>query len=624
MGWNMIRTLRLLTLLLVCPVSVWATAYTSTQAGDFNSATTWGGGGYPVDGDTAIIATGHAITATTPVTVGTSGATGTTAVTLQGTGSLSISSSFNCRGNLLQQRGSTVTGLPGGSLVLDAPAGSQYKWVTNTTGTGAANAVISGTSWTAGSFFTVDGNGGRGGSNGFIDFSDTNSALYTAVNFNYAKLQNLGSASVKAFYHYVQTTGSISTLNHVIFSNVGRVDIDAAQGGADWNYVDIRTPLNTSFVGVWNGGGAAPTYTRSYQNITVYNPSTTIMPLQINGRLTKLENITTYNADITLAANTRNTVANKIFQMHDRTSGSSSISVYTNSKNTVQNSIFLKHTTNQHIFSEIVGANADGVNEFNSNISDGDNYFSLDTGDVVICSAPVSAKYNLMINGVGVGSIPQTSAATIIFDNNTMFNSWGQALGEASGWATSHVSTRNNIFASQGEGVHQLSVFVPQSGWTLDYNVGWDNTVASTPNYSYASGAYVPNVTHPTAGVVSYLGKARYGAWFTSGSYGDDGKGAHDLFVNPGFIDSSRTVRGYGSWADVQTAAREMVSVNGVAYDGSTTTATTKTIDSALAWIRYGFTPTNPALRGTGYGGVDIGAMDVVTLGDPAALLMVQ
>ncbi len=50
--------------LLIFSLSLFSTTYTSTRSGDWNNAATWGGGGYPIAGDDAIISDGHTVTLT--------------------------------------------------------------------------------------------------------------------------------------------------------------------------------------------------------------------------------------------------------------------------------------------------------------------------------------------------------------------------------------------------------------------------------------------------------------------------------------------------------------------------------------------------------------------------------
>ena len=56
------------------------TAYTSAQSGNWSEVATWGGGGFPIDGDTAIIADTHVVEVDGDITVGTNPANNTTYV----------------------------------------------------------------------------------------------------------------------------------------------------------------------------------------------------------------------------------------------------------------------------------------------------------------------------------------------------------------------------------------------------------------------------------------------------------------------------------------------------------------------------------------------------------------
>lgn len=77
------------------------TAYTSSTSGNWNAAATWGGAGYPVDGDTCVIASGHTITITADAACGVQ--TGTTiGVDVLGTNSTTY-------GKLVLNTGCTLT-----------------------------------------------------------------------------------------------------------------------------------------------------------------------------------------------------------------------------------------------------------------------------------------------------------------------------------------------------------------------------------------------------------------------------------------------------------------------------------------------------------------------------------
>ncbi|MBI5826707.1 MAG: hypothetical protein HZB22_03120 [Deltaproteobacteria bacterium] len=112
--------------------------------------------------------------------------------------------------------------------------------------------------------------------------------------------------------------------------------------------------------------------------------------------------------------------------------------------------------------------------------------------------------------------------------------------------------------------------------------------------------------------------------WSTAGAkYGDADKGANDLSQNPNFRDASRTGATWdtslGGAGTLTNTAAELVKLNGFDSSGAVATYNTAYNTAAfLAYIRFGFTPTNQALKGAGDpadGSPDIGAEAVAALG---------
>jgi len=65
------KNLWLIVLILLIAPPIYGAAYTSTQSGDWSVVATWGGGGFPADGDTATISAGHTVFVDGDITVGT-------------------------------------------------------------------------------------------------------------------------------------------------------------------------------------------------------------------------------------------------------------------------------------------------------------------------------------------------------------------------------------------------------------------------------------------------------------------------------------------------------------------------------------------------------------------------
>ena len=95
----------------------------------------------------------------------------------------------------------------------------------------------------------------------------------------------------------------------------------------------------------------------------------------------------------------------------------------------------------------------------------------------------------------------------------------------------------------------------------------------------------------------------------------------------PTFVDSTRNLAAWGAarGADgtVQGAIDLLLAING--YDAATKTqngtASGVTVPDLVSWVRAGYVPTTAELAGTGYLGVDIGAMDVGSADDTAPVL---
>lgn len=107
------------------------TAYTSSGSGNWNTAATWGGSGYPQTGDTATIANGHTITI--PVsTTSTCGAvtfnSGTGKLIVNGTWNLGGNVTLNGGGNIIEANGAFIIDLNGYSIDA-AGADIQYNFL---------------------------------------------------------------------------------------------------------------------------------------------------------------------------------------------------------------------------------------------------------------------------------------------------------------------------------------------------------------------------------------------------------------------------------------------------------------------------------------------------------------
>lgn len=589
----MIRKILLFTVLFSClTIPCKANTCAANATGNWATVGTWTscGGVTPIAGDTVTIGSAFVVTvaASTSEIVGTDGATGTAAITVSGTAQLIINGTLNSRGDVLQTgEGTTVKINGGGTLVLDSLAGARYAWTSNNTGASTASMTIAGTAWTAGNFGTVNGSGGRGGTNGWIN--NQGSSLHAIISFTYAKFLNLGDASNQAYNHFLFLTGAVDVMSHVLWSNAGQVITNTNGHGINWDSIDFRSPLGPR---VFDVLGAASTSIHSITNLTVYRAGT-VLPIQIGITTLVMHDWMLYNTPIATLSNYVSQTMDKVFFLVDDPNPTIFLTVITNSADTMNNMIFLNHANNPHYLG---GGAPDATlanNMLRGSVFDADGFVGSDSGDAVLGTA--NFNNNILINKAGTLFTALAAADLMTSTRNTAFQSYGATVGETAGAATQALLTRNNLFVSQLDGFHQASAMVSQSSWTMDYN-GYYNMTGS-------------NIAHPILGGNSYLGPATYAAWFASGAFGDDGKGLHDVTGDPQFADSTRTVRSCGGWASVQAAAREMMTINGLDYTGAATTPTAKSIGTILNCVRDGFRPVNSIYKNAGSAGDFIGAV---------------
>ncbi len=226
-------------------------------------------------------------------------------------------------------------------------------------------------------------------------------------------------------------------------------------------------------------------------------------------------------------------------------------------------------------------------------------------------SSPVITNNIIQISGtassgpVSIGFFSYDFATNIIFDNNTLVGrpSTGGDVTQAayfgeSGYPVYSARARSNIFVNWGYGV--LDDDHPPS--TSTYLV--DAMVGSGVHHNLTNNCRIPYLYYQGVGFENSIGTAHPNTF----SYGDlDG-------VDPWFVDTTRTpvtydaqvLGGPGTGADLfaQLAAR-------AGFSGSYTMGPNP-IGAMRAWLFAGFAPTNSALRGAGYLGVDMGAVAVV------------
>lgn len=208
----------ILFLLLCFSSPAWATAYTQSTTGNWNSAATWGGVGIPGNGDTATCTAGD--TLTVPVgysaIIGTSPATGgTTALTIDCT--LIVNASLKSRGPVVEDNAGAVFNA-GSFFEFDAslsssPSTTTYTWKSNAFSAGARLITCNGTS---GSPVTISSN--AGGGNGYFTMDP---GFGSGLNFNctYTNFTRIGDATNPMFN--TNNAKVVETFTHSTFTSCG-------------------------------------------------------------------------------------------------------------------------------------------------------------------------------------------------------------------------------------------------------------------------------------------------------------------------------------------------------------------------------------------------------------------
>lgn len=598
----------LMLVLLPCSAA-WSASFTSKAAGNWSASgqTTWNEAGVPGDGDTVTIS--HAVTVDTATTIGTSGASGTAAITtLTATSaSLTVSAPLTVKGDIVHGKGVTIYGIAGGSITFSPPPGSTYVWKASAAGSGYATLNVAGSSLNRFAISTTQGGGGN------FYFHETDA--YIIFLLDYAVLDYVGDDTTPAMSRASLWNGGIFEINHTLFNHCGAINRVYSSGESIANIKlqnsDFRNSLETGSSPIFrvNNNTAPTTSTRIIENVTVYAVNNGY-DFDIGTLVgATVRNIYMYNASLSTPSQS----ASNIFSTVDSGYGGGAaphLRVSNQGAKTYSDMVFLANKDNPHYIDESSTTGAYAANIYTGIVFDGNGYVGTDAGDcLVVGGGDATIQNSISINKAGTLATLLRSNSKLTAINNTSYDSYHITVGESVGATTHAKDIRNNLFVNQNSGVLQEGFFKSQTAFTLRNNAYYDMTAAGNIDYG---------------GNNTYMGAETKAVWWASGVYGDANKGSNDTYINPQFYDATRTVRGYGGWATVQEAAREMVTINGFDYTGAATTPTTKTVELALAYIREGFTPQNLTTKTIGDGGTFVGAVDpaIITYTSGSALLM--
>lgn len=569
--------------LLLAVANAWATEYTSTQAGNWSTDATWGGGGHPVDGDTAIIR--HAVAVDANATVGASGAAGSVAIAVDHSGSYVGALTINA-GNVLIVRGditvasATITLAAGATLTFDSSlaSGTPIYKLSHSASVNNNRLICNGTS---GSRCTLNIAAGSG----VAKMTDSLGYKTSAIHLAYTDVISWGSASVHAFEADVNSSPNEFYLDHCTFTSCGRI----------WLYYNIAsTPLTITYnrwisaadtiLFVIANHDSTATAARNFTDNMCASETANWSVLFGSGQAgwnIQRNIFNSLNATGTNATNVLGTVSGNLF--YNRASNWSCVGI---GGDTISNS---------YVFLDAVGSGKYGLLELDAQTVDGTILFD---GLIYDCASPVVDPFQIMHtvtstaptktttelrhaislpmpDGTGPGGfygrdLTKTSAkvnhCTLMVANRTSLLTRNCAVnaGDATGfwdycknnlvWAKSVPSLGYGLIAGgDSGGPTNADTFT-----VLDYNAAYNLNTATVYDASGANG-------------VSKLGYgAVTGTYFrqtTQSAVGahdiDLGTGSNEMTSGPKFVDSSRNL------ATFDTAATGLNHAAGTAWADS-------------------------------------------------------
>jgi hypothetical protein len=575
---------------------------TSTTSGNWGTGSTWVGGVAPGDGDVAIIATGHTVTLTGNVTIGTSPASATTyQLDIQGTGQLDLDGySITVKGSVLLGAGSgasmnRIVGGPGAGLYIDGTAQPTVLYVLQANASGnyysLSGVALTGTSGTPCNLGVIGGK---------AQIRTAELFCMRSLYLEHTNISGWGTSSesedgFQLDLHYNETVDrNISgiSIRNCRITNCGRFNLTPRQCYVTFEYnywTNASAAMNQSFL---FGAGV--------RNILRYS--------DIPGGITLSGDWSTSYCNNLIVRFTivDSTSAGPIGGIHHiLVACTSTPGVQSTFKSAVSQLYYLVHYDgategNPHFVIGGVGLVIDdavfearGLN-FYEDTGDVLDAFNLSGAVTIKNTVVLPAYYETPSNDITSGAIwggTSNSSGKLNIEHCTLYAPGAVQYPHGNGTGVADmIRLKSNLFwAKNAASVGGVSVDTAITGdeLTTEKNAWWNvaagsNTVGGTPT-----------------SVVGYTGTIQ-----------STNPGATDVVLgsSPGFIDATRS---FFTWAEsVGATGADSNALRESAL--ALVRADYTLIDDVLDYVQGGFVPTNNALLGAHDGaGLTIGAMPV-------------
>jgi hypothetical protein len=522
---------------------VFATSYTSSRSGDFNSPATWGGHGYPQSGDTWMISSFTSVTCSGICQSGTAAPGSCTAdgtVSAGGTLTIAPGATLTHSGGINVQHSGTINvygnmSSGAGTLVMAPGSGAVCSLAFVHVSQGAPNLNVVGApgSPSDNHWATLSCNTALHGGSACIVTPEPGGTSAN-LNFSYFKVTNFGNASQLAF-----KTFSVNLVNmwNGLFDHDGNVRL-LVGACSSCNFVirnvSFTNPQDVVSHQVFDFSGTTrPTGgVRSIQNVTAANTSQTThyfanisIPGSQTGQSLAAGDPADVNGFVGYNVSLLQTSSNALSQVV-RSSGvildmggaaSYCYELRYNASLTFQDSFCLNRVPNQHEIVSVVPGSGGGSNLYQRYLCDGDGFYNSDTGDMIQDWGAYTMKNSIGINSCGtMTTISQSASEQATVIQNTNYNNFGETYCEAACWDGIHPVFRDNLIVKPADingrglrgddGEHAATAFGRQTSFSLDYNGFYQMPGSGDPGAETQPAGVASLLPNPAlGGIVSYV-----------------------------------------------------------------------------------------------------------------------